>query len=181
VIRAEARTGQTVAPTDTLVLVADAREVWVKLAVFESELDAVRVGDPVRISAQTARDVVLEGRVAHVAEVIDLETRTAQVRVVVPNPDLALRVGESVVADIATSGAHTRSLVIPRDALTQVDGKDTVFVVRANRGDVITAVEPRTVRAAARDATHVAVLEGLAPNEHVVVTGTFALKSELFR
>jgi cobalt-zinc-cadmium efflux system membrane fusion protein len=181
VIRAAARTGQTVAPTDTLVVVADAREVWVELAVFEGELDAIRPGDVVRISPQTEREVVLEGRVAHVAEVIDLETRTAHVRVSVPNPSLELRVGESVIADIATTGNVREVLTIPRDALTSVDGKDTVFVVRDERGGVVTAVEPRTVRAGARDGTHAAILEGLRAGDRVIVAGTFALKSELFR
>lgn len=176
VVRSAARNGQTVAPTDTLVVVADASTVWTELAVFEGELASVRVGDQVRISPQVDRDVVLEGRVQHVGEMIDLETRTASVRVSIDNSRGVLRVGQSVVADIATTGEARTTLAVPREAVIRVDGNETVFVLHGPR-----TVEPRRVVTGARDATHVAVLEGLRENERVVAAGTFALKSELFR
>lgn len=176
VIHAEARRGQTVAPTDTLLVVADASVVWSELAIFEGELGAVRVGDAVRISPQTEREVVLEGRVEHVGEVIDLETRTARVRVAIDNARRTLRVGQAVIAEVDTTGDARSVIAVPREAVTSVDGRDTVFVVDGPR-----SVVPRSVVAGPRDATHVAILEGLRPGERAVVAGTFALKSELFR
>lgn len=176
VVHAAARNGQTVAPTDTLVVVADASTVWSELAVFEGELGSVRVGDRVNISPQVDRDVVLEGVVQHVGEVIDLETRTASVRVSIDNSRRVLRVGQSVVADIDTTGEARVGLAVPREAIIRVDGTETAFVLRGPN-----VVEPRRVVTGPRDATHVAVLEGLTADDRVVVAGTFALKSELFR
>jgi multidrug efflux pump subunit AcrA (membrane-fusion protein) len=66
--------------------------------------------------------------------------------------------------------------VVPRGAVTRIDGKPTVFVsVAAN------AVEPRPVELGPEDDQRVAVLAGLARGERVVASGVLALKSELFR
>lgn len=176
VVQAAARHGQTVAPTDTLVVVADASTVWTDLAVFEGDLGSIRVGDAVQVSPQVDRELVLEGVVQNVGEVIDLETRTATVRVSIDNGQRALRVGQSVSAFIATTGESRSGLTVPREALVRIDGNETVFVMHGPH-----VVEPRAVVTGARDGTDVAILEGLREGERVVAAGTFLLKSELFR
>jgi multidrug efflux pump subunit AcrA (membrane-fusion protein) len=156
--------------------VADLSKVWVELAVFERELSAVRVGDAVELAAQTGAPSPIEGTVARVGDVIDLQTRAAPVRVVVDNADGRLRIGQSVVAQIHTQAPASARLVIARDAFTLVDGKPTVFVARD-----ATSVEPRTVQLGAQDASRVEVISGLSPGDQIAVTGVFALKSEIFR
>jgi len=168
--------GQSVEPSLTLFRVADLDRVWVELAVFERELGHIAVGNDVEISPQTNAQLVLRGKVAHVGDVIDLETRSSEVRVVVDNPDGSLRPGQSVLAKIHTEAAGSTTLLLPRDAITSVDGKPTVFVAHDE-----TSVEPRTVTTGARDATRVEITHGLVAGERVATSGVFALKSELFR
>jgi cobalt-zinc-cadmium efflux system membrane fusion protein len=168
--------GQSVEPTHTAFRVADLSRVWVQLAVFERELSAVHAGDEVEITPQTDARKVLHGKVAYVGDVLDLETRTAPVRVVVDQPETPLRPGQSVTAKIRTAIAPASALVLPREAVTSVDGKSTVFVAHdAN------SVEPRTVQLGSQDGKRVEVLSGLEPNERVVTAGVFALKSEIYR
>ena len=107
---------------------------------------------------------------------IDLQTKTAAVRVIVEQPATPLRPGSSVLAKIHTSTPAANVLVLPRDAVTSVDGKTTVFIVHD-----ATSVEPRAISVGRQDAKHVEVLEGVSAGERVVVTGVFALKSEIFR
>jgi cobalt-zinc-cadmium efflux system membrane fusion protein len=168
--------GQSVEPTHTAFRVADLRRVWVQLAVFERELPAVHAGDDVEISPQTDASTTLRGRVAYVGDVLDLETRTAPVRVVVDQPETPLRPGQSVVAKIHTALPLATSLVLPREAVTSVDGKSTVFVVHD-----ATSVEPRTVELGGHDGKRVEVIRGLRIRERVVSAGVFALKSEIYR
>lgn len=168
--------GQSVEPTLTALRVADLSRVWIDLAVFERELGHLRTGDPVDISPQTNADMVVNGKIAHIGDIIDLDTRSAAVRVVVENTDESLRPGQSVIAKIHTVRTTTPAPMVPLEALTSIDGKSTVFVAHDE-----TSVEPRTVTLGARDAANVLITAGLQPGERVVVSGVFALKAEIFR
>lgn len=176
IVESHVSRGQSVEPSATLFRVADLERVWIELAVFEREIGHITPGDAVEISPQTNLSVVLKGKVAHVGDTIDLETRSADVRVVVENKDESLRPGQSVLAKIHTKTTPVAVLLLPRDAIISVDGKPTVFVAHD-----ATSVEPRAVTTGARDGARVEVTSGLAPGEKVATSGVFALKSELFR
>jgi membrane fusion protein, heavy metal efflux system len=176
IVESHVSRGQSVEPSATLFRVADLARVWIELAVFERELGHITAGDAVEISPQTNLTVVLHGKVAHVGETIDLETRSGDVRVVVENVDGSLRPGQSVLAKIHTKTTPSAVLLLTRDAITSVDGKPTVFVEHD-----ATSVEPRAVTTGARDGTRVEITSGLAPGEKVATSGVFALKSEIFR
>lgn len=176
VVSAKPARGQTVEPSDTLFEVADLETVWVMLAVFERDVAAVRAGDPVEISPQTDGARSLKGQVAHVGDVIDLEARTAVVRVEVANHDGRLRPGEAVRAQVQTTAQALRRLTVSRRAVTRIDGKPTVFVALDGA-----TVEARPVTAGPESGDRVAIVDGLRAGDNVVVGGMFALKSELYR
>ncbi|MEY4575593.1 MAG: hypothetical protein RL701_296 [Pseudomonadota bacterium] len=169
--------GQFVEPTLTAFKVADLSRVFVELAVFERDVTTIRSGDSVEFSAPGAgTKTPVEGRVSYVGDEIDLQTKTATMRVIVDQPATPLRAGQSVAAKIHTSARAEPSLVLSREAVTSVDGKPTVFVVHDEL-----AVEPRAVELGRQDGHQVEVLKGLNAGERVVVNGVFALKSEIFR
>ena len=176
IVESHVSRGQSVEPSATLFRVADLGRVWIELAVFERELGHITPEDAVEISPQTNLAIVLQGRVAHVGDIIDRETRSGDVRVVVPNADGSLRPGQSVLAKIHTKTTPSAVLLLPREAVTSVDGKPTVFVEHD-----ATSVEPRSVTTGARDGARVEVTAGLTAGERVAVSGVFALKSEIFR
>jgi membrane fusion protein, heavy metal efflux system len=180
VVEAHVSRGQSVEPQLTAFRIADLRRLWVELAVFERDLGSIRAGDAVEISPQTDARTMLTGAVAHVGDVIDLDTRSADVRIVVDNRDGSLRPGQSVLARIARApdggDGGVRRLVVPRAAVVSVDGRPTVFVSHD-----ATSVEVRSVTLGAHDAAVVEIVAGLKPRERLVVDGVFALKSELFR
>ncbi len=168
--------GQSVEPTHTAMRVANLKRLWVDLSVFERELGHLHNGDAVELSPQTNASMVVTGKIAHIGDIIDLDTRSAQVRVVVENTDESLRPGQSVTAKIHTAHTTSPAPMIPLEAITSVDGKPTVFVAHDE-----TAVEPRIVTLGPRDATHALVVSGLQLGERVAVNGVFALKAEMFR
>ena len=79
------------------------------------------------------------------------------------------------MAKVLTS-SRAPALVIPRAAVTTVDGKPTVFVAVEPH-----SVEARIVALGEQDATQVEIMSGLGEGERVANAGIFALKSELFR
>lgn len=168
--------GQAVEPSHTAFTIADPSQLWVRLAVFEGELQALHEGDRVEIESQADSSVRLEGTVVYVSPILDPVSLSAEVRVIVPNPDRKLRAGQAVGARIFTSGGRREVLSVPRGAVVQVDGKPTVFAVVGER-----AVMPKPVTLGGAGVDRVEILDGLERGEEVVVDGVFALKSELFR
>lgn len=176
VIERHVSRGQSVEATFTAFRVADLSSLWVQLAVFERQLTAIHNGDAVDIYPQGDGDHKVRGNVSYVGDVIDLETRTAPVRVEVDHPEIPLRPGQSVLAKIHTAKPIASALVVPRGAVTSVDGKPTVFVAH----DAL-SVEPRAIQLGGQDGDRVEVMNGLTEQEKIVTAGVFALKSEMFR
>lgn len=168
--------GQAVEANVTAYKIADLSRLWIELAVTEQNLTAVRHGDRVSVAPVSDPTKTIIGKVAHVGEVIDLSTRTADVRVEVDNTGHLLRVGQSVFATIDASGPAHEALMVKRDAVIFVDGKPTVF-----RAATSTRVVPVPVRLGSSNETDVEILEGVGEGDTVVTSGAFYLKSELFR
>jgi cobalt-zinc-cadmium efflux system membrane fusion protein len=167
--------GQFVEPTLTAFKVADLSRVFVELAVFERDVATIRRGDQVEITATSGSGAAMSGTVAYAGDEIDLQTKTAAVRVIVEQPATPLRPGQSVLAKIQTQ-TRAPALLLPSEAVTSVDGKTTVFVAHD-----ASSVEPRAIQVGRQDAKRVEILEGVRSGERVVVSGVFALKSEIFR
>ena len=77
---------------------ADDSSFWMQAQVFERDLGLVKEGQPVEISTEAHPGKPFLGRVAFIAPEVQPDTRTAKVRVEVPNPDGALRPGMTVSA-----------------------------------------------------------------------------------
>lgn len=168
--------GQSVDSNVVGYKVADLAHLWIELSVFERDIGAVHVGDDAEVTPLAQPSAQIDGRVAHVGELIDPTTRSTQVRVTVDHPKYHLRVGQSVQATIRSAAAERDALLVPQSAVIYVDGKPTVFVAEGD--DRARAV---TVRLGGTDGTHHEILEGVEAGQQVASTGVFALKSELFR
>ncbi|WP_434428313.1 hypothetical protein [Nannocystis pusilla] len=67
-------------------------------------------------------------------------------------------------------------MVVPRQAVIQIDGAPRLFVATGER-----TFEMRKVTLGVGDFERVEVKDGLKVDERVVVSGVFALKGELYR
>jgi Cu(I)/Ag(I) efflux system membrane fusion protein len=122
VTRKTVQAGQYVAEGTELYTVTDLARVWANAFVYENDLASVRVGQAVEVTSRALPDRRFAGRVAFIALTLDPETRTAQVRVDVPNPDQQLRPGmyvdmriELASAASATGAPATVKYTCPMD------------------------------------------------------------------
>lgn len=169
--------GQTVRPDLVAFRIADPEHLWVELDVYEKNLVRVQVGDRVELTPLADKKKRFEGRVARVSPQIDPTTRSAPVRVEIPNRSGKMRAGQAVSASIrATARSHGAVTVVPTSSITLFDGKPTVFV-RIDAG--VVRVVP--VETGVTNGTETEVRRGVAPGDQVVSAGVFSLKSELFR
>lgn len=109
-----------------LFTIANLGQVWVVCDVFENDLGEVHLGDSAEIRLNAFPDRLLKGRVADISRVLDPNTRSAKVRIVLPNPDGSLRVGMFAVASFR-SRKLTERIVVPATAVMRLHDKDWVF------------------------------------------------------
>jgi cobalt-zinc-cadmium efflux system membrane fusion protein len=168
--------GQVVDPTEPIMRIANLSALWVELDVYERDLGHVAMGDEAEIRSETYPDKIFHGTVSYVAATIDVATRTARVRIEVPNPDRQLRPGQFVHARLSTRGITEPIIAIPRKSVLQVEGEPSVFV-QVDK----THYTARTVELGRVAGDLVEVKRGLLEGERVVIEGGFVLKSELLR
>jgi RND family efflux transporter MFP subunit len=163
--------GQAVKAGDNLFQIADARVLWVDVAIFEQDAVAVRGGTRATITVDALPGRTFRGNVTFIYPQLDQKTRTLTARVAVENGDGALRPGMYATAALATGGR--RSVSVPLEAVLPTGTKDLVFV---NRGDG--RFVPREVRVGLRGDSLVEIVEGLKSGDEVVASATFLLDSE---
>jgi cobalt-zinc-cadmium efflux system membrane fusion protein len=175
VLAIEAAIGASVASGDPLFHVGNLDEVWLILDVYERNLAAVKVGAAVSFTADAYGDEVFTGTVDQIGGLLDPDSRTAEVRVVVPNPGRRLLPNMFAKARLELGGAaQGEGLVLPAAAVQDVDGRASVFVEEApGRFGVV------PVRTEPLPDGRLRVLSGLEAGAKVVVEGAFTLKSEL--
>jgi cobalt-zinc-cadmium efflux system membrane fusion protein len=174
VIERDAVVGDLAEPGDRIFTVTDLSSLWVTLAVSESDVVRLRVGQPVAIrSATISRDI--EGEVSWISSLLDETTRMAEVRVEIPNESESLRAGMFVDASI-TVGESAESLLVPRDTVYSFEGSPFVFV-RLDSD----LYELRRVATGPDSGDMVAVTAGLSGEELVAVDQSYMLKSEFQR
>jgi cobalt-zinc-cadmium efflux system membrane fusion protein len=110
----------------SLFTIADLSEVWILSDVYENDLGSVRLGDAAEIRLNPFPDRVFRGRVADISRVLDPNTRSAKVRVVLPNSDGSLRPGMYATA-IFRSRQLRPQLIVPSTAIMRLQDKDWVF------------------------------------------------------
>ncbi len=112
--------------TPNLFTIADLSQVWVVCDVFENNLGDVHLGDTAEIRLSAFGERVFRGKVLDISRVLDPNTRSAKVRVVLPNGDGALRSGMFAVAKFKSRKMSDR-VVIPATAIMRLHDKDWVF------------------------------------------------------
>jgi cobalt-zinc-cadmium efflux system membrane fusion protein len=109
-----------------LFTIADLSQVWVVCDVYENDLAQVNLGDPAEIRLNAYPDKHYKGTVADISRVLDPNSRSAKVRIVLQNSDGALRPNMYAVATFRSRKLQAH-LVIPSTAVMRLQDKDWVF------------------------------------------------------
>ena len=162
--------GQRLMPGDVAYRIADLSRVWLEGEVFEQDLPAVRMGLTVRAEFAALPGDVRSGRVSYIYPTIDPQTRTARIRVELPNPGMILKPGMYATIRFSTPGSPTLS--VPRSAVLSTGERNLVFV--RSGGQFV----PRLVTVGTATDDRVEIRSGLARGDTVVASGTFLMDAE---
>jgi RND family efflux transporter MFP subunit len=171
-----ANPGLVVNTAQELFTVADLSNVWVIASVNEQDFASVRVGSAASITVPGYAGRVWKGRVAYIQPQVDPNTRTAQARVEVVNPDEILRI--DMYADVEFTSASAVGPVVPEAAVQAIGERQVVFLpIKDNEGSFTL----RLVSLGPLSNGFYPVLAGLRPDDLVVTAGSFILKAEAVR
>jgi membrane fusion protein, heavy metal efflux system len=130
----------------SLFTIADLSQVWVLCDVYENDLGEVHLGDNADLRLNAYSETLYHGKVADISRVLDPTTRSAKVRIVLPNRDGSLRPGMFAVATFRSRKSRSR-VVVPSTAVMRLQDKDWVFL--KDGAQRFRRVEVRTIGAGA--------------------------------
>ncbi len=164
--------GQYVTPERDLYVVADLSTVWMQAKIYEYELPHVAVGMPVTVLFPSLEARQLSGKIVFIDPVVDEVSRTAQVRVELPNPDGQLRPG--MFGHMLISHPMGTGLTVPTSAVIRSGEGDIVF--RAASTDRFVPVQVKI--GVLQFGDRFQILAGLQAGEEVAISGNYLIDSE---
>jgi membrane fusion protein, copper/silver efflux system len=164
--------GMRAGPGDVLFRIADHRLVWVLIDVAERDLVQVAVGTKVTIRPRALAGESFGGTVALVYPHLNAATRTARIRIEVPNPDELLRPEMYVDAEIET-GTPRPVLAVPESAVLDSGSRQAVLV---DKGEG--RFEPREVKLGRHGGGFVEITQGVSEGDSVVTSANFLIDAE---
>ena len=166
--------GELSEPSKSLYTVADLSSVWVMVDINEKDLAKVHRGQAAIVIVGAFPDQKFRGRINHIADVVDEATRTVKARVEVQNTGRRLKPEMFATVELALAADASPVLVVPEEALQDMDGKRVLFVTKTG-----TEFEPRPLELGRTSGGRVEVTGGLQEGDRYAVKGGFLLKSEL--
>ncbi len=160
-----------VQPETKLYTVADLSTIWVIAQFFQSDLGKIKRSDPATVTVDAYPGRSFRGRVDFVYPQVDMNTRTARVRLVFSNPDLKLKPGMYV--NVRLEEPMGRQLVVPASAVFHSGTRNLVFV---DQGQGV--LQPQEVELGSRVGDDFIVSKGLGDGTTVVTSANFLLDSE---
>lgn len=171
IIEFNALPNQYVQAETKLYTITDLSRVWVYAHVYQNDVSQLSPGMPATVTVDAYPGRNFRGRIEQILPQVDPMTRTARVRFVFSNPDLALKPGMFVNVNINVPLG--RQLVIPASGALQAGTREIAFI---DHGDG--HLDPREIEIGPRLDDHVVVLKGLKAGERIVSSASFLLDSE---
>lgn len=165
-----AEPGQVVEAGTMIVQIADTKQIEVLVAVPESRIEDFKIGSAVIIKLWADREKIYQGKVREIAPAANSATRAFDVRIAIVDADATVKLGMTAGVHFAEDGQS--SIVVPTAALTEINGKKTVWVI--NKAGI---ANPREVQAGQFTEQGVLVMSGLQVGEMVAIAGVHTLIS----
>ncbi len=173
IIHKDLMIGQSVQAELPLFKIADLSELMISFHLPIKYLQGVTLGHVVQVECECI-DLQIEATVVHLSSLVREASRTVNVLARITNPDSALQPGMAVRVTLA--GGETELKVgVPRSAIQEINGQETVFVQTAPL-----VFELRSVTVGKSDDELVEIIHGLRAGEQVVSNNSYRLKAEWF-
>ncbi len=156
--------GAYVEPPTTVFTLVDNNRLELESQVPAADIGGLRAGQTVRFSVNSFPGEAFNGHIAEISPAVDVDSRTAKIRVQVPNPGLRLKAGMFAQGEVLTAAARPAILV----PLTAVYRDDTSVKVSYVYVVVDGKARRRQVRIGAELGQQLEIAEGLQAGDLLV-------------
>lgn len=153
---------------EALVKIAELSRVYVAAQVKEKDIRFVHLGDEVNLEVTAYPGRKIKGKVGHIAEILDEESRSIQVLIECENPDAALK--PEMYAKISFKARPVNALFVPEKAVLQQNDSSFVFLQTGKGHFVRKTVETGGLHQGKR-----MIMKGLNVGDVLVAAGAFYL------
>jgi cobalt-zinc-cadmium efflux system membrane fusion protein len=163
--------GQVIQPADTIFEIYDLSSVWLVADVPEQTAGKLHVGQAVEAEIAALPDFKIRGRLSFVSATVNPETRTIRARMDLANRGRRLK--PAMLATMTLKDQTARRRLVPATAVVREDDKEHIFVkINAD------TFELREVKLGAEFEGKRVLLEGIRPDQQIVLDGAFHLNNE---
>jgi membrane fusion protein, heavy metal efflux system len=158
---------RTLDNSPNLFTISNISTVWIQCDVYENDLSSVHVGQTADLRLSAYPDKLFHGRVGFIGPILDPASRTAKVRIEMPNPG-TMRIGMFVEA--AFHGTENKmNATVPADAVLHLHDRDWVYEPSGNNGFKRVEVTDGPIIAGSDGKSKLQVIRaGLVPGDKVV-------------
>jgi len=160
----QASPGDLVSPGDALVTLSDLTPMKVDFTAPERYIGRMRPGQRIEATSEAYPGETFVGRIQAVSPVVDVVTRAAQVRALLPNEEQRLLPG--MLLNVRARLGEREALTVPESALSPEGDRQYLLVLD---GDSV--ARRREVETGRRIGSRVEIVEGLGEGELVVTHG----------
>ena len=171
VIARNANPGEWVDGNSEMITVANLSRVWIVAQAFEKDLASLDEGETVAIQLDSRPGQTLIGHISRIGSELHPETRTLDVKIEVPNPNLWLK--PNLFARIGVTVGARKGLLIPKTAVQTFGDRKIVYIQIAPD-----LYRQKTIIITGDDNEDRIAVEGLNVHDKVVKTGAIAIHGE---
>lgn len=155
--------------SDPIAVIADLSQVWISAQVKEKDIRFIHEGDSLDIHVSALPGQIMKGKVFHIEEAVDEDTRSIKVLSACDNTKGLLKIGMYTTVHFLDKPAGF--IHIPEKALLQGEKESYVYVLAAPNTYIRTPVEVETTR----DGKAI-ISKGLEPHQQIISEGGYYLK-----
>ena len=160
--------GDQISPGQLFMRIVDLSEMELQATINQTESELVRIGQRATVHFDAYPDLMLKGKVTAVGSLaaggrrVNYYIRRIPVRIALEGTDPRVIPDSSASADVVV-GEQGDSIIVPRQAVVEGDGKSVVYVKRAG------SFLAREVEIGMYSNTEAAVISGLEAGDEVAL------------
>jgi HlyD family secretion protein len=156
--------GTMVKDTSPILTLMDLGQVKMVVNVIEREFIRLQKGQSVQVAVMAFPDRTFQGRIAIITPALDMQSRTAEIQITIPNPGYILNPGMFGKVEILLR-SDPKATMVPIQALIKGEDREFVYVLKDGK------VHQRPVQKGISKDTVVEIARGVRPGEQVVTAG----------
>ena len=165
--------GEVVKKGQPLFKIINLNTVWANFDVYENQINRFKKGQEIAVITNAYPNKIYKGKVDFIGPILNSNTRTVTLRVVLSNKKGMFKPGMFVEGEIKTINSKTTEVIaIPSSAVLWT-GKRSVVYLKATINESV--FEIREITLGNKNGSTYEVLSGLNTGDEIVTNGTFTV------